>query len=473
MTLFIFFFILGLLSAQACFKGRLTQYPIHSINSIPQGTCGFGPVFSEMPLEFREGRIIAADQDYYNSFKTALDFTSTCNPKIGISCGLNCGQCVLITGAKGSATFMVADIGDYPTVGIQDAGDMPNFAISNLVNESLLKVADAPGMELMSFTPVPCTVSGNIKFYFPESGSNKWSVALTFLNYQVPIKMVEIIGDGPGVRSPNNYIVLPRGWTNKFLWRGVEDYIGQKWDIYNGGDGFRIRITSIFNEIISPNIKYSIPSSNPSTSIFNLGSQFQSILYNSQKDCKWPGPNAQIYKDKVISRIYNYQTKAYDDCVIGVWGCRTYFEGDFLVEWWLVHQSQINSLNLQYKGTECDSEICIELNSVKNGAVLIFGHSSNFDINDYSQVSFAAKIGENSTLINCTVSLTFDGCAKSIQFTIMKSWKIFKSPLTSFGCPSYIKNLKFIFGNTDILYLDDIQLEGPNEALINPLLEIN
>ena len=81
--------------------------------------------------------------------------------------------------------------------------------------------------------------------------------------------------------------------------------------------------------------------------------------------------------------------------------------------------------------------------------------------------------GENSTLNNYNIALTFDGCVKSVKFVVDKGWKKFRCNLSEFECPSYIKNLKFIFGKADIFYLDNVQLEGPNESLINPGLKAN
>lgn len=73
----------------------------------------------------------------------------------------------------------------------------------------------------MSYRLVPCPTTGNIKVYFPESGSNKWSVAITPYNYHVGIKALFIKGAGTGVKASNDWISLPRGWTNKYEWRGT------------------------------------------------------------------------------------------------------------------------------------------------------------------------------------------------------------------------------------------------------------
>lgn len=455
---------------QTCEKGRLTQYTIYIKQNIPQGTCNFGPVYNEMPLEFKSGRIIAANQDYYNGFKTNLNFKESCQPKNGISCGLRCGQCVMVTGPKGSESFIVADIGDYPNVGIEDAGDMTQFALNNKPNYSLLAVADQPGYEYMTFSPIPCSTNGNVGFFFPESGSNKWSVALTFYNYKVQIKKIEIRGAGPNVRSPNNFIELPRDWTNKYLWRGVEGYLNQKGDIYNGGNAFQLRITSIFDEVIIPGNNFSIPTANISTTLFNLSFQFTKNQFNQTKKCKWTGPYPRVYDDKVISRKYNWTKKDYDICKVGSSGCRTYFEGSFLVEWWLVYQVNLGALNLEYRGMECNSKICIEVTNVTSWGILILGHSSNFDKNSYSNFSFAGKLAQNSNLTTNKLSITFDGCKKTVDFILTKAWTKYSNSISNLECPNYIKNLKFIFSGVDMIYLDDIELENANLDLNDPSL---
>lgn len=457
-------------SGQKCTKGRLTQYPIYMKNGIPQGTCNFGPVYDKMPIEFKQGRIIAANQDYYNGFVTKPNFKETCISKNGVSCGFNCGQCVMVTGAKGTETFIIADIGDVPTVGIEDAGDMVQFAINNNPKNGLLSVADNPGYEYMSFIPVPCSSNGNIGFFFPESGSNKWSVALTLYNYKFPLKKVEVKGAGPNVRTPNEFIELPREWTNKFVWRGVEGYPGQKGDIYNGGNAFQLRITSIFDEVFAPSTLYSIPSTNITTSLFDLGFQFQKNSYSQSDFCKWTGPYSKIYDDKVISRKKNWSTKNYDSCLVGSSGCRTYFEGDFLVEWWLVYQVNLGKLNLEYSGEECRSKSCIEVTYVAKWGIIILGHSSNFRRDSYKNVSFAGKLSSKSGIAQHSLSVTFDGCSQSVDFSLNKNWQNFSFEISRLSCPEYIKNLKFVFGAGDIIYLDDIKLLEENSNLIDPYM---
>ena len=455
--------LLLLASSQDCLKGRLTQYSIFNLNKIPQGTCSFGPIFNLMPEEFRSGRILAANQDYYNGFVTSLDYTSTCTPQNGTNCGLRCGECVLVTGARGSASYIIGDIGDYTTSGIENVGDMTQFALNNFQNEDWNKIADDPGYELMTFRPVPCSTTGNLGFYFPESGSNKVSVAFLFYNYKIQIKSVEVQGVGESVKTPNDWMPLIRQWNNKFVWRGVENFTGQSGDIYNGGYAFKLRITSIFGEVIQPNDLYAVNNLNK---LYDLGAQFKLSKYIPGGGCLWSGPTAEIYADKVSNRKLNKLKKNYDKCTTNP-SCRTFLSGPFLVEWHLESANKIKNLDLEYAGQECQSKICIEMAGVREGSELVIGHSSAFYRNDYSNVTFKAKLlatGEKNTT---TVEVSFY-CNNPQKFEINSEWNSYSFAIKSLKCPDFIKNIKFSFGEADSIYLDDISLTGPNSNFIDP-----
>jgi len=310
------------LLSQTCQTGRLTQYPIGESGNVPQGTCGFGPVFAEMPDEFKQGQIIAANQDFYNMLKTQPQFENTCTPQSGVSCGQSCGECVLVTGAKGSLTYIIGDICDTPTVGQACAGDMTQFDLNNFNATSLKLVADDPGMEMMSFTTVPCSTSGNIKMYFPGSWSNTINVDLFFFNYKYLLQKVEVLGVGS--TNSSKWFSLPRAWLNTFEWRGTSNYSGQSGDIYNGGNGFMVRLTSLYGETVESSNALSIPSVNITQQIFDLGVQFtKSNISNPSQSCAWPGPTSEIYADTIINRMVD--GLGYANCTFGSTGCGTYF----------------------------------------------------------------------------------------------------------------------------------------------------
>ena len=297
--------------------------------------------------------------------------------------------------------------------------------------------------------------------YFSESGSNKWSVALNFYGYNILIEKVEIMGNGPS----GKWIALPRNWTNKYEWRGTLSYLNQTGDIYAGGDGFKVRLISVLGEVLSYDKNLSIPATDIVNQRFDLGFQFNSNFdikntFDKSTSCDWTGPQPNIYKDTIKSRKSN--GKDWDDCIFNSTNCRTYFEGKFLVEWWLVHFSFKTQPNPSYAGTECDTSRCLEVINSVNGDVLLFGNSSKFNINYYKKVKFSAKLGSKATQATSKIGLTFDGCTGQVDFVITNKWSAYSADITGMSCGStvFIKNLKFVFGSVaDSIYLDDIYLD--------------
>ena len=459
LSFILFCFYPAFLLSQTCQTGRLTQYPIYQSNNKPQGTCAFGPVFSEMPDEFKQGRIIAANQDFYNMFKTLPSFQSSCTPQTGVSCGQSCGECVLVTGAKGSLTYIIGDICDSPNVGQQCAGDMTQFDLNNINATSLKLVADAPGFEMMSFKTVPCSTNGNIKMYFPESGSNKWSVALVFFNYKYILQKAEIMAVGSTKTS--TWITLPRDWTNKFVWRGTQNYTGQSGDIYNGGNGFMVRLTSIYGEILQSTKILSIPSTNITQQTFDLGIQFtKSNISQPIQACPWPGPTNEIYSDQIINRMSS--GNGYINCTFGSPSCRTYLSGLFLMEWWLVTQYSLINMTLQYSGPDCLTKYCVFIQKVNGWGGLIFGFSSSFSNTTYKYVSLSAKLGVNSSLKTYGFSVGFDSnCVNQVNVANVTSvWKNYKVNISNMNCTGYLKNVRLAFNPGDNVYLDNISLSN-------------
>eukprot|EP01017_Pseudomicrothorax_dubius_P034223 TRINITY_DN4664_c0_g2_i1.p1 TRINITY_DN4664_c0_g2~~TRINITY_DN4664_c0_g2_i1.p1 ORF type:complete len:440 (+),score=114.43 TRINITY_DN4664_c0_g2_i1:65-1384(+) len=432
------------------------------------GTCGFGPVFDLMPKEFKESRIIGFSQDAYNGRKTETDFKKTCNPQKGISCGMACGECYEVFGPKGWNTFIQADICDVPVVGIECAGDVVQIDINNVGSgqvsnkETWRSIGDNLGYEVGAYRRVPCSTSGNIGLYLPEPGSNKWSVAATLYNHRIGIAKFEIRGAGQGVRQNNTWIELPRDWTNKFLWRGVENYPNQKGDIYNGGTGFNLRITSIYGEVLEPSKVITIPSSNPDQVRFDLGVQFKVVTDTKNTDAsKCPVKMVRyIYKDRVVNRKRTGDNKNFEECQRGSWGCRTYFEGGFMTEWWLVHIGDIQNVDLSSK-EECQENSCIRIPKAGPGAVFIIGYSSGFPTKTFSRIRFSAKLHSSASASQyANARVTFDDCGSSASVgAITKDWKEFSVPFASLNCPTRIRNLKFILGNAEQLLIDNIYLE--------------
>ncbi|KAJ5073843.1 btb/poz domain-containing protein [Anaeramoeba ignava] len=439
--LFIFFAIQT--NEQTCETGRITRYTVGSSGGHQAGTCGFGPVYNDVAL-FKDNLIVAASQDFYNGFHTNLDFSTTCITQNLVSCGLRCGECVEITGTKGSFPFIVADICDYNAVGEECGQSTTQFDISEFGQTSGEEywrcLADSLGYEEATYKIIPCPTEGNIGFYMPESGSNSYSVAFTPYNYKVGISKMEKIGAGNGVNTPNDWMELPRSWTNKFEWRGAgsQQIPGQSGAIENGGTGFRLRITSLYDEVIESDI-ITIPSQNPQDYRYSFNAQFtQTQAY--PLGCPWSGPSRKIYDESVEVR-----------------NTRLYFEGNvWLTEWWFVTQWGLPNINFEYS-TSCSSgSHCIYTGSADTSAGFIIGSSAEFNFNAFTSLTFKARTvsGTYSSL-----SLVWDDCSTYYYAgEITSSWQTFTIPMDQIACGSKAKNLKFLVNGCSGLVLDQISL---------------
>mmetsp|Transcript_19701 Transcript_19701/g.16856 ORF Transcript_19701/g.16856 Transcript_19701/m.16856 type:complete len:367 (+) Transcript_19701:413-1513(+) len=363
---------------------------------------------------------------------------------------------------------MLGDICDVPVVGVECNGSVTQFDINYVGagqtsgSETYKEVTDAPGYEVMSYRLVPCPTEGNVKFYFPESGSNKWSIAITPYNYYVGIKELLVKGAGSGVNSPNDWISLPRGWTNKFLWRGTEEYPDQEGDIYNGGDSFLVKMISVFDEEIELETAISIPESNPDEERYDMGGQFTIAtgLDTSSSSCAWPGPTSYVYWDNVESRKKSDDGLEIESCEIDSEGCRTYFEGFEWNEWWLLHVGDISSYDVEREDDECYSGKCIHIQEAGVGAVFLIGFSSNFDSDIFASISFKAKLLSSASEDEySSLQITIDGCGETSDAgTVTKDWATFTADISDFDCGEQIKTVKFILSNGNDLLLDEIQL---------------
>ena len=88
---------------------------------------------------------------------------------------------------------------------------------------------------------------------------------------------------------------------------------------------------------------------------------------------------------------------------------------------------------------------------VREGSELVIGHSSAFYRNDYSNVTFKAKLlatGEKNTT---TVEVSFY-CNNPQKFEINSEWNSYSFAIKSLKCPDFIKNIKFSFGEADSIY---------------------
>ena len=133
-----------------------------------------------MPEIFTNNYLMAVSQDIYNGYHLPDDYSR--NPRttldicdIGVGpfseadsskmCGQGCGECYLITGPRGSQTYMVNEISDIPVVGLAQQGI--NMNIFSAHNGDVLSYQ---GPSAISMKKVPCPVSGTIKMGFKGYG---------------------------------------------------------------------------------------------------------------------------------------------------------------------------------------------------------------------------------------------------------------------------------------------------------------
>ncbi|MFP2931339.1 expansin EXLX1 family cellulose-binding protein [Pyxidicoccus sp. 3LG] len=114
-----------------------------------------------------------------------------------------CGQCVDITGPKGSVRVRIVD--RCPEC---DTGHL------DLSREAFAKIAEMKdGRVDITWTPVSCDVAGNLEYHFKD-GSSQWWTAIQVRNHRLPIQKVE------WRRGTGNWQDMPRQDYNYFLAEG-------------------------------------------------------------------------------------------------------------------------------------------------------------------------------------------------------------------------------------------------------------
>ena len=114
-----------------------------------------------------------------------------------------CGECVAVTGPRGSVTVRIVDLCPECLAGHLD-----------LSAEAFAKIAvPADGRVAIRWQATPCAVPGNVAYHFKE-GSNPYWTALQVRNHRLPIAKLEIDQGGAFVevsRASYNYFVDPAG----------------------------------------------------------------------------------------------------------------------------------------------------------------------------------------------------------------------------------------------------------------------
>jgi expansin (peptidoglycan-binding protein) len=114
-----------------------------------------------------------------------------------------CGECVAVTGPRGSVTVRIVDLCPECEAGHLD-----------LSAEAFAKVANpVDGRVAIRWQATPCAVTGNVAYHFKD-GSNPYWTALQVRNHRLPIAKLEIEKSGAFVevaRASYNYFVDPAG----------------------------------------------------------------------------------------------------------------------------------------------------------------------------------------------------------------------------------------------------------------------
>lgn len=92
-----------------------------------------------------------------------------------------CGECVLVTGSKGTVTVRIVDQCPGCEKGHLD-----------LSKQAFAKIADvSAGNVPITWQVVPCNVQGPIQYHFKDGSSQYWT-AIQIRNHRVPIAKVEV-----------------------------------------------------------------------------------------------------------------------------------------------------------------------------------------------------------------------------------------------------------------------------------------
>ena len=142
-----------------------------------------------------------------------------------------CGECMKVTGKKGSVTVRVVDSCPIDTPD-NDCGD--TNADLDLSAQAFAAIEDpSVGMANITFQVVPCAVTGTMEFEF-KSGSTQWWTAVQVRNHREPIATVEYSQAG-------DWINMPRTDDNYFT---ADNGVGDQ------PQGLPLRITSVYGQVV-------------------------------------------------------------------------------------------------------------------------------------------------------------------------------------------------------------------------------
>jgi len=141
------------------------------------GACGFGPSPNDL-------NVAAMDQPEWNGSAV-------------------CGECVAITGPKGSVTVRIVDLCPECEMGHLD-----------LSQQAFAQIADvSAGKVPITWKVVPCNVTGNVEYQIKDGSSQYWT-AIQVRNSRLPVAKLEWMQNGAWTdvsRADYNYFVVSSG----------------------------------------------------------------------------------------------------------------------------------------------------------------------------------------------------------------------------------------------------------------------
>jgi expansin len=145
-----------------------------------------------------------------------------------------CGECIQLTGPKGTVTVKVVD--SCPPCEDHHLDLSPG---------AFAKIADpAQGRVDITYQAIACDVTGNISYYFKD-GSSKYWTAIQIRNHKIPVTKLEYMKDGA-------WTDMPRADYNFFIdANGVGDQ----------PNGLQVRVTAEDGQVLTDMLPGTIPSS--------------------------------------------------------------------------------------------------------------------------------------------------------------------------------------------------------------------
>ncbi|HJX40680.1 MAG TPA: hypothetical protein VJ345_04380 [Anaerolineales bacterium] len=246
-------------------KALYYTFPVDGDGYPTDGVAGFGPVADDMPQLYKDGYVMAVNEELFNA-----------GPEGGSGNAAMAGETYEVAGPDGTITLMVVDLG-------LSTGGANQIDINRSAWEELY--AGSAGALPAALRWVPAPVSGNLKLYF-TSGSSQWYFGITVYNHRVGVAKVEVMGS-PGGSTAGQWTELPRDILNRFEHLAAADI----------GLPITVRVTSKQGEQLLFGPIASIAEGARHTAL----GQFTNLAPDTLP-VTWPGPPAAIYTNALEAR---------------------------------------------------------------------------------------------------------------------------------------------------------------------------